>query len=275
MKQYKIGDVARLLGLTPQALRFYEQEGVVVPRKSEGGTRYFTSAEIIRLLAFKKYRLSEFSVQDVAVHFKQGSLDTLAAQLDAQSDALIAQSEMLLRRARAIRRFERTLREAQRLEGVPVEADRPDVLLHTLSFDELNGMTEAQQSAFTAFANALPESAMYFVRPPDGGEPAFYFGIDRKDADNWAIPPQEMTRVPPARCVRVYTRVPGHPWAPEHLAPLLTRVRKQGFTIDPQGPVLGQHLASETIDRVIYLYAVLWIPLLPDSAPSGSGENQN
>ena len=29
MTDYKIGEVARLLGLTTQALRFYEQEGVV------------------------------------------------------------------------------------------------------------------------------------------------------------------------------------------------------------------------------------------------------
>ena len=28
MKEYKIGEVAKLLGLTTQALRFYEQEGM-------------------------------------------------------------------------------------------------------------------------------------------------------------------------------------------------------------------------------------------------------
>ena len=44
MKRYKIGEIARLLGLTPQALRFYEQEGVIVPGKSENGTRYFTTS---------------------------------------------------------------------------------------------------------------------------------------------------------------------------------------------------------------------------------------
>ena len=32
---------------------------------------------------------------------------------------------------------------------------------------------------------------------------------------------------------------------------------------DPARPVLGQHLASETVDRVIYLYAAVWVPILP------------
>ena len=49
MTDYKIGEVARLLGLTTQALRFYEQEGVVTPKKSENGTRYYDEDQLILL----------------------------------------------------------------------------------------------------------------------------------------------------------------------------------------------------------------------------------
>ena len=264
MKRYKIGEIARLLGLTPQALRFYEQEGVIVPDKSECGTRYFTTSEIIRLLAFKKYQLSEFSVQDVAAHFKQGSLGSLVTQLDAQSDALIAQSGMLLRRARAIRSFERTLREAQALEGQLMDMLSPEVFLQNLTFDQLSGLTDEQRAAFTAFADAMPETSMYFTCPADGGgEPEFRFGVGRKEAEAWSLPLEDAICVPPFRCVRAYVRVAGHPWDPEHLGPLLERVRAAGYAPDPAHPVLGQHLASETVDRVIYLYAAVWIPILP------------
>ena len=264
MKEYKIGEIARLLGLTTQALRFYEQEGVIVPRKSESGTRYFTTSEIIRLLSFKKYRLSEFSVQDVATHFKQGSLGSLVTQLDAQSDALIAQSEMLLRRARAIRGFERTLREAQALEGQLTCMQSPELFFQNLTFDQLSGLTDEQRAAFIAFADAMPESNMYFISPADGSaEPEFRFGVGRKEAETWSIPLDDAICVPPVRCVRAYVRVAGHPWDPEHLGPLLERVRAAGHAPDPAHPVMGQHLASETVDRVIYLYAAVWIPILP------------
>ena len=84
MTRYKIGDIARLLGLTTQALRYYEQEGVVIPQKSENGTRYYTSSDLIRLLSFKKYQFSEFTVQDVAAHFRAGSLGGLIDRLGAQ-----------------------------------------------------------------------------------------------------------------------------------------------------------------------------------------------
>ena len=74
MTFYKIGEVARLLGLTTQALRFYEQEGVVTPKKSENGTRYYDEDQLILLLSFKKYRQADFSVQDIVTHFKDDHL---------------------------------------------------------------------------------------------------------------------------------------------------------------------------------------------------------
>ena len=52
MTFYKIGEVARLLGLTTQALRFYEQEGVVTPKQSENGTLYYDEDQLILLLSF-------------------------------------------------------------------------------------------------------------------------------------------------------------------------------------------------------------------------------
>jgi hypothetical protein len=48
----KIGDVARLLGVSAQAIRLYEEEGLLISYKSEAGTRWYSAADIrwIRLL---------------------------------------------------------------------------------------------------------------------------------------------------------------------------------------------------------------------------------
>lgn len=263
MKRYKIGEIAKLLGLTTQALRFYEQEGVISPKKSENGTRYFTQAEVIRLLAFKKYRMSEFSVQEVATHFQHGSLASLTDQLDAQSEKLISQSEMLLRRARSIRAFERKLREAQALEGQIVCMESPPVYLQNLTFDQLSAMTQPQRAAFDAFLTAMPESAMFFTVPTDGSrEPEFRFGATPETAQMWSLPLDNTFCVAPARCVRIYVRTLGHPWEREHLYPQLDRVQAAGYALDSSRPVVGQHLASETINGAIYLYAALYVPVL-------------
>ena len=74
--------LARLLGLTTQALRFYEQEGVVTPKKSENGTRYYDEDQLILLLSFKKYRQADFSVQDIVTHFfKEDDLSGLRVRI--------------------------------------------------------------------------------------------------------------------------------------------------------------------------------------------------
>ena len=51
MSRYiKIGEAAKLLGVTPQTVRRWEREGQVVPvRRSEGGTRYYDLKQLLGL----------------------------------------------------------------------------------------------------------------------------------------------------------------------------------------------------------------------------------
>jgi predicted site-specific integrase-resolvase len=51
MSRYiKIGEAAKLLGVTPQTVRRWEREGQVVPvRRSEGGTRYYDLNQLLGL----------------------------------------------------------------------------------------------------------------------------------------------------------------------------------------------------------------------------------
>ncbi|MBV5307944.1 MerR family transcriptional regulator [Chromatium okenii] len=47
----KIGEVVELLGTTPRTLRFYEAEGLISSRRTAGGTRYYSDADIARFSA--------------------------------------------------------------------------------------------------------------------------------------------------------------------------------------------------------------------------------
>lgn len=44
----KVGEVAKLLGTTPRALLYYEEQGIITPRRTTRGTRYYTNADIRR-----------------------------------------------------------------------------------------------------------------------------------------------------------------------------------------------------------------------------------
>lgn len=47
--KYMIGVAAELVGMHPQTLRMYEARGLVRPRRTAGGTRLYSDAEVIRL----------------------------------------------------------------------------------------------------------------------------------------------------------------------------------------------------------------------------------
>ncbi|MEJ7649748.1 MAG: MerR family transcriptional regulator [Nakamurella sp.] len=46
---YGIATAAELTGLNPQTLRLYETRGILVPARTEGGTRRYSSNDIRRL----------------------------------------------------------------------------------------------------------------------------------------------------------------------------------------------------------------------------------
>lgn len=263
MKEYKIGEVAKLLGLTTQALRFYEQEGVVTPRKSENGTRYFLVEDIVCLLAFRKYRLSEFSIQDVAGHFGSGSLSALMEQLDEKHDAMIAKSEILLKRAAAIRSFKRMLCEAQTMRDVFMDIMRPELFLNKRTFSQLDCSNEAQCEEFNMLANILPDSIICFTGSSNlSVTPECRFAVTRETAENWQIPLENMMHLPSERCICVYMQSPGHTWNADYLQSLLNRIHDQGHTVRHDQPIIVRHLALEMVARSPYYYGIAYIPIL-------------
>jgi len=60
----RIGDVARQFGLTLRALRFYEDKGLLSPRR-EGNTRLYARKDIARLKMVLLGRRAGFSLREV------------------------------------------------------------------------------------------------------------------------------------------------------------------------------------------------------------------
>jgi DNA-binding transcriptional MerR regulator len=63
-RTYAIGELAEQFGLTPRTLRFYEDEGLLSPRR-EGTTRVYTHRDWARLKLICRGKRLGFSVQDI------------------------------------------------------------------------------------------------------------------------------------------------------------------------------------------------------------------
>lgn len=61
----RIGDAAAAAGMTPRALRYYEQRGLVTARRTPSGHRVYDDEDIRRLRAVRELRDAGLTVGDV------------------------------------------------------------------------------------------------------------------------------------------------------------------------------------------------------------------
>ena len=64
--QYKIGDLAKLTGYSPETIRHYEHLGILgSPARSKAGQRLYGKDHLQALYTIKAYRNTSFGLQDI------------------------------------------------------------------------------------------------------------------------------------------------------------------------------------------------------------------
>jgi DNA-binding transcriptional MerR regulator len=119
----KIGEVADRVGLSLRTIRFYEEEGLVVPEgRTDGGFRLYSHAAVSRLELIKRMKPLSFTVEEMVQVL--AALDAvedpstapqarraLAGQLDTHRAEVEARAADLLAKAARGQEFGRHLRE--------------------------------------------------------------------------------------------------------------------------------------------------------------------
>ena len=68
MRQYRIGDYAKYLGVTPDFLKHYEEMGLIRPSRSESGYRYYsfqTTMDLIECIRLRNYGLTLREIEEI------------------------------------------------------------------------------------------------------------------------------------------------------------------------------------------------------------------
>lgn len=116
---YKIGDVAEMLKASIRAIRYYEEEGLVVPVRSEGGTRLYSRRHIDRLRAILRLAKAGYAIDiiktlaqtreqhptgDESQRAIADRLDALLADIDAQQNRLKVLGEQIVAARRTVKK---------------------------------------------------------------------------------------------------------------------------------------------------------------------------
>ena len=76
--KYQIGEVAEAVGLSLRTIRYYGEEGLVVPSRTAGGFRLYTDADIERFRLIMQMKPLDFSLDEMR------ELLTIRERMDAE-----------------------------------------------------------------------------------------------------------------------------------------------------------------------------------------------
>ena len=160
----KINEAAKMLHVNPNALRFYEKKGVLVPHRDENGYRLYTMDDVARIQIVLLYRRMGFSIEMIL---------KLLGQEESPVDLFFQQYDILNRHVHSMSLIRDSL--AGCIDGM---------------LGEING-TEDGGSSFNA---AIPASAMEELEKTAELLAGMAEWEDRWDFDSSAVHYDEMVR---------------------------------------------------------------------------------
>jgi DNA-binding transcriptional MerR regulator len=215
--KYKIGDVARILGISPDLIRYYEEKGVVKPGKDPSNNyRYYDTWDINYLIDCLWYKNFGFGIEHIARLVTQTSYDALVKTLEERSEQLresIKLQELLLQR---IEKFTSRLIETKSYVGrFELRENAPFCYYINRHNGEYDKRTDTQELSrrwlkympFTRRYFEIPLSAMTGAR--DDYEWGFSVGMQYIEEFGIEIKPPiiEMT---PRYCIHSAFKSTGH-----------------------------------------------------------------
>ncbi len=255
-KGYRTGSVSKMLGLSREALRFYEKRRVLMPKETDvqNGYRYYQREDMAHLFKVKYYQSLGFTLSDIRSDFW---------------DLTLAQWQQALRAQRAEKQAEIEQIQSwlhvteQRLDALsdlcqPGEfrlQTRPAMLYfrHTDAAGNLVD-TDAMHAQTHRWVQAFPMAQYAFRCPPERLDTleatdsahmlAWGFCIRPEDAARCALPQSEaVSYLPACLCARVMLNLNTHiPMDLRALGPLVQSICRTGLHIN--GDILGMWHAT-------------------------------
>ncbi len=265
--RYKIGDVARILGISPDLIRYYEEKGVVTPQKDPfNNYRYFDTWDINFLIDCLWFKNFGFGIEQVANIVSQNTYDDLIGNLIRRGDEIeesIRYQELLLQR---IRKYTEILHKLRGYIGKCAIRRSSEFVRyinrHNTTYDE---NTELQQLS-RQWLKYMPFSRRYFEVPEDGltGEGDDYawgFSIAMPYVEAFKIevkPPVQL--VPSQLCIHsAFTSTGKDKFTARHLDYMMEYAEKNGHRI--AGRAFGNLACSVVENGEITGFFEVWLPI--------------
>ena len=127
-QKYSIGKMASLLGISAEAIRYYESKEIIRPiRDPDTGYRYYSTWDFHMLLRARYYQKCGFSLEEISALFRSRDLGKIGASLHDQEDAIQREIIYQMNLLKRVRQSQELLADAERSVGQYRLARRPGI----------------------------------------------------------------------------------------------------------------------------------------------------
>ena len=84
----RIGELAERAGVSTRLVRYYEQQGLIAPRRASNGYREYDELAVVRVRNIRELLESGLTVEDIRLSIEKGCLDQPLSTLPRCPDAI-------------------------------------------------------------------------------------------------------------------------------------------------------------------------------------------
>ncbi len=181
-QKYSIGTMAKLMGISAEAIRYYESRNIISPvRDPETGYRYYNTWDFHMLLRARHYQNYGFSLEEIAELFRSHELAEIREKMVDQEEMIQQEIIRQMNLLKRIRQSQQVLQDAKDSVGKFRIEERPGIYRmntqknYTLfkkkeQLDLISEWTEKEPFVFSC--------AVFYQKNIENGESEFDFGMD-------------------------------------------------------------------------------------------------
>ena len=266
-QKYSIGTMAKLMGISSEAIRYYESRNIISPvRDPETGYRYYNTWDFHMLLRARHYQNYGFSLEEIAELFRSHELAKIRGKMVDQEEMIQQEIIRQMNLLKRIRQSQQVLHDAKENVGKFRIEERPGIYRmntqknYTLfkkkeQLDLISEWTEKEPFVFSC--------AVFYQKNIEKGESEFDFGMGlRKEyAQFLNVKESELVQYYPP-CLCVHTCVPsrsGKYLSLESLKEGFRYLEQNGLSL--AGDIVTQVACMTKPEEEYFNWHIVWFPI--------------
>lgn len=266
-QKYSIGKMASLLGISSEAIRYYESKDIIRPlRDPDSGYRYYSTWDFHMLLRARHYQKYGFSLDEISDLFRSQSLPAISDRLQGQEEQIEREIVYHMNLLKRIRQSQQMIRYASENVGKFQLEQSPGIFRMNTQKNYTLYKDKPHLERIEEWVEKEPfvySCAVFYEKDIRAGVSRFDFGmgLDAEYAEFLQVQADEDVQYyPPAFCVK--TCVPsrsGQYLTLDSLAGGLDYLQRNGLQLT--GDVVTQVVCMTKPDGEYFNWHIVWMPV--------------